>query len=251
MKVTFLGTGTSMGVPVAGGFGERADHDPRDFRMRCSCFIEYFGKNILIDTGPEFRMQSIRAQITHIDAVLFTHEHTDHVVGLDDLRPFCYQRKDPLPSIATTRCQDSIKKRFYYMFGPKRTLGSVQLQFVNPKEMEQLLGFPIQTFSYTHAGLNILGFRIGDFSYATDIKEIDDSAIRIMRGSRVAVLSALRWEPEHPTHLTIPEAVELAKEIGAEKTYLIHMNAFVKHSETNKKLPKNIALAYDTQTLIL
>lgn len=246
MRCTFLGTGTSMGVPVAGGFGrEKIGNDPRDQRTRCSVWLQTDKTSVVIDVGPEFRIQTIRSNIRHIDLVLITHEHMDHIAGLDDLRSYNYAQKGPIPLLSSKQALDSIKKRFDYMFGENRYPGSTSLDMEVISDKEQFHDLEITPLPYQHGDIEVLGYRVNDFSYMTDVKKIPQSTIEKAKGSKVLVLSGLRWSPEHPTHLTIPEAVEVSKEIGAERTFLIHMNAYVNHEETNRKLPKNIRLAYD------
>lgn len=246
MKCTFLGTGTSMGVPVAGGFGrEKIGNDPRNQRTRCSVWLQTEESSVVIDVGPEFRIQTIRSNIRHIDLVLITHEHMDHIAGLDDLRSFNYAQQSPIPLLSSQRAIDSIKTRFDYMFGEKKYPGSTSLDMNVIEGKETFQDLSITPLPYQHGNIEVLGFRVNDFSYMTDVKDVPDSTKEKIKGSKVLVLSGLRWGPEHPTHLTIPEAVEIADEIGAPKTYLIHMNSYVNHAETNKKLPDHIRLAYD------
>ena len=246
MKLTFLGTGTSMGVPTAGGFGsERLKGDPRDERWRSSAWIESPEASIVIDTGPEFRLQTLRAGITRIDLVLITHEHMDHISGLDDLRPFCYRQQQSIPVYTSRRCKEAIKRRFEYMFGPDRYPGatSVELNVMNrPIAFKDVTIMPLPA---NHGEIDVMGFRIGDLSYVTDVKAIPEETQELIRGSELLVLSGLRWEPEHPTHMTIPEAAEEAARLDIPQTYLIHMNSYVNHSETNAKLPERVRLAYD------
>lgn len=246
MKCTFLGTGTSMGVPVAGGFGrEEIGNDPRNQRTRCSVWLETDQSSIVIDVGPEFRIQSIRSNIRRIDLVLITHEHMDHIAGLDDLRSYNYAQQNPIPLLTSQRAIDSIRTRFDYMFGEKKYPGSTSLSMDVIDTPETFQDLRITPLPYNHGDIDVLGFRVNDFSYMTDVKEIPHSTKEKIKGSKVLVLSGLRWGPQHPTHMTIPEAVEIANEIGAPKTYLIHMNSYVNHAETNEKLPDHIRLAYD------
>lgn len=250
MKITFLGTGTSMGVPVAGGFmREELIHDPRNERTRCSVWIQVNGKSILIDAGPEFRMQSIRARIKKVDHFLITHEHMDHVSGIDDLRIYSYINNAPIPSYTSKQCIESIHKRFDYMFGEEKYPGSTSLDLKEVTKSFTIDSIDITPLPVKHGSLDILGFRINDFSYLTDVKHIPDETLEKIKGSKVIALSALRWEPEHPTHLTIPEAVEVLEDLNIPEAYLIHMNSYVDHEPTNKKLPSNINLAYDQLTL--
>jgi phosphoribosyl 1,2-cyclic phosphate phosphodiesterase len=246
MKCTFLGTGTSMGVPVAGGFGrENIKKDPRNQRYRCSVWLQTDDTSVIIDVGPEFRLQTIRSNIQHIDLVLITHEHMDHIAGLDDLRSYNYMQSAPIPVLTTQKGIDSIKSRFDYMFGKNRYPGSTELDLNVISEPLQFHDMHITPLPYKHGKVDVMGFRVNDFSYMTDVKHIPESTKEKVMGSKVLVLSGLRWGPEHPTHLTIPEAVEVARELQIPKTYLIHMNSYVDHKESNKRLPPDVRLAYD------
>lgn len=243
MKVTFLGTGTSMGVPVAGGFGHYST-DPRDFRYRCAAWLQTGSSSILIDIGPEFRLQTLRAGIKQIDLILITHEHNDHVAGIDDLRPFNYHQ-GAIPVLTMQRCIDSLMRRYDYMFEPAKVPGSTDVDLMPIHGSERFRDDLITPLPVKHGTLDILGFRVNDFSYITDASFIPHETIEAMRGSEVVVLSGLRWEPPHPTHMTIPEAVRVANEIGARQTYLIHMSSHVVHAEVERRLPAGVSLAYD------
>jgi len=246
MKCTFLGTGTSMGVPVAGGFGsDKINGDPRNQRYRCSIWVESEGTSLVVDTGPEFRLQTIRSNVKRIDAVLITHEHMDHIAGLDDLRSFNYVQKSAIPLYTSPRAADSIKQRFSYMFGDNKYPGSTSVDIHETTEPFTFKDLSIIPLDYNHGKINVQGYRIGDLSYMTDVKSIPDETKEKVKDSKVLILSGLRWAPEHPTHLTIPEAVELADELEIDQTYLIHMNSYVDHQYSNEKLPDHVKLAYD------
>lgn len=239
-----------MGIPVAGGFGsERLKGDPRDIRWRCSAWIQTEESSIVIDTGPEFRLQTLRAGIDHIDLVLITHEHMDHIAGLDDLRSFCYKQKQSIPLYTTAEAADAIHRRFEYMFGPDQYPGSTSLDIQTIEEPTSFRDVTIVPLPVNHGDVQVMGYRMNDISYLTDVKSIPDDTKERIRGSEVLVLSGLRWEPEHPTHMTIPEAVEAAEELDVGQTFLIHMNSYVNHEESNRRLPDHVQLAYDQLTV--
>lgn len=252
MKFTFLGTGTSMGVPVAGGFRrEFLAHDPRNERTRCSAWIESPEVSLLIDAGPEFRIQSIRSGIQRLDALLVTHEHMDHIGGIDDLRVYNYINKKNLPVYTSKSCKESIERRFDYMFGENKYPGSTSLDIKVVESAFSLGDLEITPLPIKHGSLDILGFRINNLVYLTDVKIIPETTKELIKGCDVLILSALQKEPSHPTHITIPEAVDLIHELGDPKSYLIHTNSSVLHQETNQALPPHIRLAYDMLSLTL
>ncbi|MEX0994172.1 MAG: MBL fold metallo-hydrolase [Balneolaceae bacterium] len=250
MKLTFLGTGTSMGVPVAGGFGsEMMEGDPRNERYRCSAWVKTKKSSLIIDTSPEFRLQTIRTGIKHIDLVLITHEHMDHIAGLDDLRAYNYAQKESIPLFTSRRTASSIKQRFDYMFGENKYPGSTSIELNIIDKPFTFQDLHITPLSVNHGPIDILGFRINDLVYMTDTKEVPEQTKDLVKGARLMVLSGLRWGPKHPTHLTIPEAIEVADELEIPQTYLIHMNAYVNHKTSNRKLPDHVKLAYDQLTV--
>ncbi len=250
MRLTFLGTGTSMGVPVAGGYGsERLKGDPRDIRWRCSAWVETDEASIVIDTGPEFRLQTIRSGVDDIDLVLITHEHMDHIAGLDDLRPYCLRHNKAMQVYTTESCSRAIRRRFEYMFGPDRYPGATSVELNVIEEPMTFRDVTITPLPVEHGQVEVMGYRLNNLSYLTDVKSIPEETKERIRGSEVLVLSGLRWEPEHPTHMTIPQAVQAAEELEVPHTYLIHMNSYVNHEESNRRLPDNVRLAYDQLTL--
>lgn len=252
MKCTFLGTGTSMGVPVAGGFGsDKINGDPRNQRYRCSLWVETPETSVIIDTGPEFRLQTIRSNVKKIDLVLITHEHMDHISGLDDLRAYNYVQKSSIPLYTSARTAKSIKQRFTYMFGEDKYPGSTSVDIHETSDPFRFNDLEITPLTYNHGKINVQGYRVDDLSYMTDVKSIPEETKEKVKGSKVLILSGLRWAPVHPTHLTIPEAVQLADELEIEKTYLIHMNSYVDHHQSNEKLPDHVKLAYDMLEITL
>ena len=250
MKLTFLGTGTSMGVPVSGGFlREKLSHDPRNERNRCSVWIRSEQTSFLIDIGPEYRIQSIRSGIKEVDFVLVTHEHMDHIGGIDELRMYNYKMGKAIPIYTTGSAIENIKSRFNYMFGENKYPGSTSIDLYEISSIKKFNNITVTPLPVKHGLLDILGFRINNTAYLTDVSEIPESTKEMIKGCSTIILSALRWEPEHPTHLTIPQAVDIITELGSEKGYLIHMNSYVDHESTNQKLPSHIKLAFDMQTI--
>ena len=250
MKLTFLGTGTSMGVPVAGGFlKEKLYHDPRNIRTRCSVWIESEELSFLIDVSPEYRIQSIRSGIKELDFVLITHEHMDHIGGLDELRIYNYKNKGPIPIYTTESVIRNIKSRFEYMFGEDKYPGSTSLDLNTIYEAIKIKDVTITPLPIKHGELDIFGYRINNTAYLTDVSDISKDTQELIKGCTTIILSALRWEPSHPTHLTISEAVEIIESLNIPRAYLIHMNSYVQHEESNRQLPEHIKLAYDMQII--
>ena len=247
MKVTFLGTGTSQGIPIIGSQHPVClSTNPKDKRLRVSVLLEWDDFTILIDCSPDFRQQLLRTNCTRIDAVLFTHEHSDHTAGIDDLRPF-YFRQGNLPIYAHQRVLDALKKRFDYIFRTENkypgvlTLDTHTIQntpfFVHNKKVT-----PIEVL---HHKLPVFGFRIGDFAYITDAKTVPESEIEKLKNLDVLVVNALREEP-HLSHFNLDEALEFINRIDPKKAYLTHISHHMGfHDEVQKKLPKSVFLAYD------
>lgn len=251
MKITFLGTGTSQGIPVIGcKCAVCQSTDKRDKRLRVSVWVKTADKSIVIDSGPDFRYQMLRAGVDDLDAILYTHEHKDHVAGLDDIRPYNYILKKRIDIYATERVQEALKREFQYIFSDIKYHGLPQIN------LHTITGEPfaigentIVPFEVMHYKLPILGYRIGDFTYITDAKTISEESLQKIKGTKVLVLNALQKE-DHISHLTFSEAIEMANKIGAEMTYFTHISHNLGlHEEVSKELPDHIRLAYDGLTI--
>jgi phosphoribosyl 1,2-cyclic phosphate phosphodiesterase len=254
LKITFLGTGTSQGVPViACDCRVCTSSDKHDKRLRVSVLIETKEKTIVIDSGPDFRYQMLRAEVKHLDAILFTHEHKDHVAGLDDVRAFNYKQQSAIDIYAHKRVQNALYREFHYVFSPNKYPGIPRLELhdINDNEPLSIGDLEIIPISVMHFQLPVYGFRIGGFTYITDAKTISEMEKEKMKGSEVLVINALQKE-SHISHLTLEEALDIAAEIGAEKTYLTHISHRMgKHREIEKELPMGVYPAYDGLELII
>ncbi len=247
MQVTFLGTGTSQGIPViACDCAVCTSFDYRDKRLRTSIYIETDKVKLVIDTGPDFRQQILRARIKQLDAILFTHEHKDHVAGLDDVRGFNFVQKRDMPVYARNNVIDALKREFAYIFAEYQYPGIPRLDIHELKnEAFEIQGEKIIPIEVMHYKLPVFGFRIQDFTYITDANAISDSEIEKIKGSKVVVLNALQKEP-HVSHFTVEQAVEMIQKINPEKAYFVHMgHRLGKHADAEKELPANIHFAYD------
>jgi len=248
MIVTFLGTGTSQGVPVIACNCEVCTSgDKHNNRLRTSILIETDDKTIVVDSGPDFRYQLLREKVKDLDAVLFTHEHKDHIAGLDDIRPFNYLLHKVIDVYATDRVQTALKREFYYIFADTKYHGlpQINLHTVNNGEAFKIGAHTIIPFEVMHHLLPITGYRIGDFTYITDAKTIPESSFEQIKGTKILVINALQIEP-HISHFTLNEAIEFAKKVGAQTTYLTHISHNLGlHAEVEKSLPPDIRLAYD------
>ncbi len=247
MKVTFLGTGTSQGIPIIGSNHPVClSENPKDKRLRVSVMVEWDGLNILIDCGPDFRMQMLANNFASLDAILFTHEHNDHVAGLDDIRPFFFRQGD-IPIYAHQRVLNSLKKRFDYIFVTENKYPGapgVKEHIVTDNNFE-IEGKIITPVSYMHNRLQVYGYRMADFAYLTDIKSISESEAEKLKNLEVVVVSALRIEPHH-SHFNLAEALAFIKKIKPKKTYLTHISHLLGfHEEVEQSLPENVHLAYD------
>ena len=247
MKVTFLGTGTSQGVPIITcTCVVCSSTDPRDNRLRTSVLIETEHTNIVLDTGPDFRQQMLRENVQKVDAIVFTHGHKDHTAGFDDIRGFNWKTKEAMEVYANEEVEIVLKRDFHYAFAEHKYPGvpNLNLNVIQNKNF-MIRDVAITPIEVLHYKLPVFGYRIGNFSYITDANFISDSEKEKLKGSKVLVLNALR-KSEHISHFTLDQAVAIAREIGAEQTYLIHMSHQMGlHVEVDSELPEGINLAYD------
>ncbi len=247
MQITFLGTGTSQGVPLIGCTCKVCQStDPRDNRLRTSILVEEKGKIFVIDTGPDFRQQMLRENVKKMDAVIFTHEHKDHTAGFDDIRAFNFIQKKKMDVYASLRVQEAIKREFAYIFSDFKYPGIPEINLLTidnkPFTANNVEFIPIEVLHYK---LPVFGFRIGDFTYVTDANYISDKEKEKIKGSKVLVLNALRKE-EHVSHFTFEQAIELSKELNIEQTYFTHISHQLGlHAEIEQELPPTIQLAFD------
>lgn len=248
MRITFLGTGTSQGVPViACQCAVCCSDDSRDKRLRTSILVEDGEFTIVVDTGPDFRYQMLRQNVRHLDAVLITHSHKDHIAGMDDVRAFNFQQQAPIPVYSSPETQDALRREFYYAFGERKYPGVPRLQLETIVAGEPfLIGTQrILPFEVMHYKMQVMGFRIGDFAYITDAKTVSDASRSLLEGVRTLVVNALQEEP-HISHFTRDEAIAFARGIQAEKTFLTHIShRFGKHQDIQNGLPEGFFVAFD------
>jgi len=246
-KVTFLGTGTSQGIPmIACNCSVCLSTDERDKRLRVSIHIEIGGKSFIIDTGPDFRQQVLRAGIKRLDAVLFTHEHKDHTAGMDDVRGFNYHQQSSIPMYARAQVIEQLKREFAYAFGENKYPGVPEIDVYEIDGKPFIVqGIDIQPIFVKHYYLDVLGFRFGNFAYVTDANSIAPEEQDKLRGLDVLVINALR-KTSHISHYTLAEALELIADLQPKRAYITHISHQMGlHAEVNKELPPNVSLAHD------
>jgi phosphoribosyl 1,2-cyclic phosphate phosphodiesterase len=247
MIVTFLGTGTSTGVPVVGcRCAVCTSDDPRNKRLRQSVKIEKDGRHFLIDTTPDLRLQLLRDPIPRLDFILFTHSHSDHLMGLDDIRPFNFRQRETIHAYAAAKTAKAVRRAFSYIWSDSQIGGGKpQLELHEVDAPFTHAGIEITPLPVLHGDWTILGFRVGAFAYITDTNGIPDATMRLLGGVEHLALDGLRPSPRHPTHFVIDEAVACAQRIGAKRTWLIHLTHEVDHAAVEATLPDGIRLAYD------
>jgi phosphoribosyl 1,2-cyclic phosphate phosphodiesterase len=255
MRLTFLGTGTSFGVPQIGcGCAVCRSADPRDKRNRSAALVEAGGSTILIDTPPELRLQLLAGGISKVDAVLYTHEHADHTNGIDDLRMFSVRQRRALPIFGPPETLERLRTGFRYIFDDTvqayegTSKPTLELHAIEPGRLVDVAGVPVLPLAFEHGHLRVYGYRIGSLAYITDVKAIPEAERQHLQGLDVLVLNALWWRP-HPTHLSIAEAVQTAQALGARRTYLTHLTHETGHAELAAQLPAGVLPAYDGLTV--
>ena len=248
MKVTFLGTGTSQGVPMIGcGCKVCTSANKKDKRLRCSVWVQTREASIVIDSGPDFRYQMLRAKVLQLDAIIFTHGHKDHIAGMDDIRAYNYFTQKPVDIYATEETQAYLKREFSYVFSDIQYPGIPQINlhtisYDKPFSIKGVEIIPIRTL---HHKLEVLGFRIGKFTYITDANYIAPEELEKVKGSDAMVLNALRHE-KHPSHYTLSEAIEIAQGLEVKDAYFTHISHQLGlHDEVDAQLPDHMHLAYD------
>jgi phosphoribosyl 1,2-cyclic phosphate phosphodiesterase len=246
LKLTVLGSGTSMGVPtLACHCAVCESTDPHDKRTRPSVLLAYGGHNVVIDTTPDFRYQALRAHIDHLDAVIYTHAHADHILGLDDIRPYNVKQKGIVPIYASAETLALLRRQFAYIFDETPSESSLPLIELHPIDGPfDLFGTKIIPVPAMHGSQPVLGFRIGSVGYLTDFSRVPDSSKALLGGLDHFILDAMRYVP-HPTHSTIEQSLALVRELKPKHAWFTHICHDVGHEETNARLPENVRLAYD------
>jgi phosphoribosyl 1,2-cyclic phosphate phosphodiesterase len=244
--LTVLGSGTSMGVPTIGcDCRVCTSADARDRRLRPSVLVEYAGRHVLIDTTPDFREQAIRAGIRKLDAVLYTHGHADHILGLDDLRPLSFRSPERVPLYVSHATEEALRQVFHYFFNQDDPYPSkAQVELRRMEKPFDLFGARFQPVPVLHGDEEIHGFRFGTAAYLTDVSDIPEGSKALLRGLDVLFLDALRHKP-HPTHSTVENSLRLVEELAPRRAFFTHISHDLPHEETNATLPPHVRLAHD------
>lgn len=245
-ELVFLGSGTSMGVPTLGCECKVCTStDPRDKRLRPSVMIRWEDHCVLIDTGPDFREQALRHKIRHVDAVLYTHAHADHILGLDDLRPLSFLREGKIPLYAEEATAQVLEKIYDYTFAADASYPNrARVELRRLEDCVEIFGIPFQRIRLLHGDLEVAGFRFGKAAYLTDMSSIPDQSLQLLNDLEVLVLDALRRK-HHPSHSALPDSIAWSHKIRPQQTYFTHMSHDLGHIETESTLPEGMWLAYD------
>jgi phosphoribosyl 1,2-cyclic phosphate phosphodiesterase len=256
MKLTFLGTGTSFGIPVPGcGCAVCGSDDPRNQRTRHGLLLEQEGRRLLVDTPPELRLQLVAAGADTLDGVFITHAHADHVHGIDDLRAFTTRMEERLPVFLASEYERELRTRFAYFWGPDArsspgtSVPGLELVTFEDRDRIEVAGFDLDVVAFPHGWFRSYGFRVGDLAVIVDAKEVPDDAIPLLRGVRVLVINALWFGNPHPTHFNVEEAVAAAARLEAGTTYLTHLTHRLDHSDMEARLPPTVRPAWDGLTI--
>ena len=247
LRITVLGSGTSVGVPTIGcDCGVCRSTDPRDKRLRPSVWIEHGGYSIVVDTTPDFRYQALRAGLRRVDAILFTHSHADHILGLDDVRPFNFHQRGPIPIYGSPDTIRVIQHVFRYVFDEKPSQSSVPRikAFTLDEEPFELCGLKFLPVPLLHGDGNVLGFRFGAAAYLTDHSEVPESSLELLNGLDVLFLDALRHQP-HPTHSTVEQSLKVVERLKPKRAFFTHICHDLPHEQTEQNLPPYVRLAFD------
>jgi phosphoribosyl 1,2-cyclic phosphate phosphodiesterase len=252
LEITVLGSGTSQGVPVIGcGCKVCSSIDPRDNRLRSSILINWGGENFVVDTGPDFRQQMLRKNIQSLRAVLYTHEHKDHIAGMDDVRSFNFLERRDMELFCSEAVSNALKREFYYAFESVKYPGvpNVNVHLIENEPFRLPDGPLVQPIDVMHYKMPVKAFRLGDFAYMTDMKTISNEELKKVKGVKYLIIDCLRRE-KHMSHLNLEEALEFIEYIQPDKAYLTHIShLFGKHKEINRGLPSNVSAAYDGLTI--